>query len=94
MTTRKLQLKDIAEVEVLRALHDARGSKPYRKPLDILVERAGVPEKLAFRKLEQASAKLLADYGVSPAGSWLTREGEERLRELAPDALTNPMWLK
>lgn len=79
----------ITELQALRALW------PYGKPGEgspvvVLAAMAGVPEKVALRKIEALSAKGLADYGVSPVYAWRTPEGEARLAALltqeTPDA--------
>lgn len=50
-------------------------------PYELLAQWTGQPEKVCFCALERASDRGLIDYGVSLRTGWLTKKGEQLLKQ-------------
>jgi len=74
---KKWKRVDISDVEVIRAYVNR---EPFGKfAYEILAEKFGCPEIVAYRACERALNRGLLEYGVSLRSGWLTDKGKELL---------------
>ena len=64
-----MKRSDISDAEVVAACRDAHRVREIRA-LDLLVQRTGAPEKVAFRAMERAEERRLIECGVGIATAW------------------------
>lgn len=79
VATDMMQVKDIPDVTVLRAVSDSNMGGYDISSFMMLLNRTGAPPKVVLRKMEKLAGKGLIEYGTSINCCWLTKSGQIRL---------------
>ena len=75
-----MAMKDITDLQVVRAQKQWRENKKGPWSYEILMAETGQPEKVCYRCLERACNRAFIDYGTSLRTAWLTPKGEALLK--------------
>ena len=75
-----MKTSDITDKMVCEAVAEYQ-SDPYNKPFpyEIIAQKTGCVEKVAYCAMERADDRGYIDYGVSLRTGWLTEKGKELL---------------
>ncbi len=76
-----MAVKDISDVQVLKAYEEYRANNSKEFPHEILMRQTGQPEKVCYKAMERAYKRDLIAYGISPRTGWLTEKGKQLLKE-------------
>jgi len=77
-----MKTHDITDKMVCEAVAEYQSdiyNKPF--PYEIIAQKTGCAEKVAYRAMERAVDSDYLDYGVSLRTAWLTEKGKEVLKE-------------